>query len=137
MTELIQYYPKSSCDCYNCLYKKYKTDNGPPTNSGVRGCCPSNYYDCFSCKLFKSDIEPKNNGNYFGLNPQTLIKNYDKSFVKFTPDETSGYDRNVFASSDPRLISVPLGGQILALDSPPINEQINLNNIYTDPKMNL
>lgn len=136
MAELLQNYPKSSCNCYNCESKYYNFhENGIPTNMSVRDCNFSNYYDCDNKKLFKVQIEPRNLENYEFLNPYAISKSYDKNFIGVKGSDTKSYNNIVYTSNDPRLVSATHSGQILALDKPPINESINLDKIYTDPKM--
>ena len=135
MAELLQNYPKSSCNCYNCENKYYFSQNGIPTNMSVRDCNFSHYYDCDNKKLFKAQIEPRNLNKYEFLNPYAISKSYDKNFVGVKGSDTKSYNDTVYTSNDPRLVSATHSGQILALDKPPINESIELDKIYTDPKM--
>jgi hypothetical protein len=136
MAELLQNYPKSSCNCYNCESKFYNFhDNGIPTNMSVRDCDFSKYYDCDNKRLFKTQIEPRNLNKYEFLNPNTISKSYDKSFTGLKGSATRSYNNTVYTTNDPRLMSPNFGGEIMALDKPPINESIELDKIYTDPTM--
>ena len=135
MTELIDNHPQSSCNCYDCANKNYIFNNeGFPTNMSVRNNDFSNYYDCIDKKLFKNQIEPKNLNGYTYINPYTISKSYDKNF-QVIDDPTANKDGKVYISNDPRLISATHFGQMLELDRPPINEDVKLDEIYTNPNM--
>jgi hypothetical protein len=138
MEEINNNYPKSSCNCYNCDKNKYTIKSvGKPTSISVRECEVPNYYECYDKKLFKEQIEPRNISGFIELNPFCMNKNFDKSFEKIEcKDEClNGNPKIIYASTDPRLISPMHSGQILTLDRPPVNENIKLADIYTDPNM--
>jgi hypothetical protein len=138
MNNLIQDYPKSSCNCYKCAEKFYDiSPDGKPTNMSVRNCNFSNYYDCVDRKLFKNQIEPRSNNNYTFINPDVMTQQYDKRYIGVEPNITKSYDRTVYTTKnyDGRLISPERGGEILALDRPPISANIREKTIYTDPTM--
>jgi hypothetical protein len=136
MTDLIQNYPKSSCNCYNCDKRNYNVSNpnGIPTNMSVRNCDFSDYYNCDNQIVFKSQIEPSNKQGYNYINPEAVTNSYDKTF-QAVPANYTGFNNTVFVSNDPRLISGAHNGQILALDRPPMNAKIELDQIYLDPLM--
>lgn len=101
----------------------------------VRDCQFSPYYDCNPKRAFKDAIEPQNKSGYTLLNPQVLTNSYDTSFQKIECSTDQGGCKEVFASTDPRLISVTHGGQVLTLDRPPIVSDIKLSNMYTDKSL--
>jgi hypothetical protein len=122
-------YPKSSCNCYDCEYNDYKfPDSGYPTNMSVRNCNFSPYYNCYNKKPFKVQNEPDNLKGFTYFNPDTLT--YDNTFEQVE----CPYDKNkiVYASTDPRLVGVPQGGQVQTLDRPPVNSAIKLADIYNE-----
>ena len=132
-------YPKSSCRCYNCAQRDYNSipDAGPPSNMSVRNCNISPYYDCYDKRSFSSEIQPTLEKGYVNLNPGVATGSYDKSFEKIAcPDNLGGLCKNVYASTDPRLISSFHNGQVLTLDRPPITSEMKLNNINIDPSLN-
>lgn len=138
MTDLINNYPKSSCNCYKCGLNNYKfPKKGKPTNISVRDCEVPDYYDCYYTKEFKDQIEPRNIKGYIDLNPECIQKNYDKSFQKIECDKEclNGEKKIIYTSTDPRLISSAHNGQVLTLDRPPLTDSIKLADIYTDPSM--
>ena len=136
MAELIDNsLPQSSCNCYDCANKTYIFNNkGFPTNMSVRNNDFSNYYDCIDKKLFKSQTEPRNLKGFDYINPYTISKMYDKTFIEIK-DPGANKDGKVYTSNDPRLVSVGHFGQKLELDKPPINGAMKLDDIYTDPNM--
>jgi hypothetical protein len=138
MTDLINNYPKSSCNCYKCTLNNYNfPKKGKPTNISVRDCEIPDYYDCYYTKQFKDQIEPRNMTGFIDLNPTCVQKNYDKSFekVEYNNQFLNGEKKVVYASTDPRLVSASHNGQILALDRPAIDGSIKLADIYTDPSL--
>lgn len=136
MLDLNDNYPKSSCNCYMCTNNNYKVNKeGKPTNMSVRNCKFSKYFDCYDKKKFKEQIEPRNIKGYTNLNPYCIDKLYDKSYEKVEcPNDLDGCN-TVYASTDPRLVSSFHNGQVLTLDRPPINEDVKLCDIYTNPNM--
>jgi hypothetical protein len=137
MPNLLQNYPISSCNCYNCTTKNYGTSQEfKPTNMSVENCDFSTYYDCDNIKLFKSQIEPDDLSEYYPLNPEAISQLYDKSYEKIKASDTLSYPNDVYITNDPRLVSGAHDGQILALDRPPINGKVDLNKIYTDKDLN-
>ena len=136
MNDLIQDYPKSSCNCYNCDQKFYDiSEKGKPTNMSVRNCNFSKYYDCVDRKLFKNQIEPNNKHGYKFINPEGISQQYDKRFIGVDPKITSSYDQVVYIpkENDARIFSSTHGGEVMALDRPPISSNIREKTIYTDP----
>jgi hypothetical protein len=107
---------------------------GKPTNMSVRNSDFSPYYECYNTKFFKEQIEPRNLSGFINLNPEAIDSQYDRSFQRIScPNDK---EKTVYASTDPRLISSFHNGQILTLDTPPINGgQIKLEDIYTDPTL--
>jgi hypothetical protein len=135
MAELIDNYPQSSCNCYDCANKTYIFNNkGFPTNMSVRNNDFSKYYDCIDEKLFKSQNEPRNLKGFDYINPNTISKIYDKSFREIS-DPGANKEGKVYTSSDPRLVSPGHFGEKIDLDRPPINGAVKLDEIYTDPNM--
>lgn len=135
MTELLENYPLSSCKCYDCADKIYEFGkSGFPTNMSVRNANFSDYYDCIDRNLFKKQIEPRNLDKYQLLNPYAISKSYDNTFAPIKA-EGANQDNIVYASNDPRLISVAHNGQVLTLDRPPMNQAVKLNEVYTDPTL--
>lgn len=136
MANIIYNYPKSSCTCVDCNTKTYNFSNkGIETNLSVRDCEISPYYDCVNKRLFKFDTEPKEEIGYTYLN-KLWSSSYDPSFEKISCNNNDKGCKTVYASTDPRLIDVARGGQILTLDRPPLNSKIKLDDINTDVKLN-
>jgi hypothetical protein len=136
MADLIQDYPQSSCNCYKCSEKFYDIcNNGKPTNMSVRNCNFSKYYDCVNTKLFKNQIEPKVGDKYTFLNSEGISQQYDKRFIGIDPKITRSYDNIVYIpkENDSRIFSSTHGGEVMALDRPPISSNITEKTIYTDP----
>lgn len=138
MDNLIEKYPQSSCDCNECLttVKKGSIETtGYAGNLGVESCNVSHLYACENYNMFKSGIEPELKKDYYPLNLDALTSNYDKTYIETKPGQTLSYGSlPVFTTNDPRLLSVPLD-QVLALDSPPINGAVRLNEVYTKPEL--
>ena len=136
MSKLLQTYDQSSCNCYKCDKKIYDIPEfGNPTNMSVRDCNFSKYYDCQNTKIFKNQIEPRNNDSFNFINPDVISQQYDKRYIGVEPNITNSYDNVVYVSNDPRLVSNTHGGQILALDKPPLNANITEKTVYTDPTL--
>jgi len=106
-------YHKSSCRCYKCTQANYSnTTEGIPTNSSLLNCQTPAMFECYKNKLFRSDIEPRNENGYNLINPSVIEDNNSPNVV------------------DTRLISSLHGGQIMNLDRNPKNSGLNLNEIY-------
>ena len=132
MAQIFNNYPQSSTNSYECTKNNYVFPNGVPTNMSVRNCEFPSYYECYNSIKFKEQIEPRNIHGYTNLNPDAIADQYDDSFTRVFCEKNN---RVVYGSNDPRLISAAHNGQILALDKPPIDGQIKLEDIYTDPKL--
>lgn len=135
MNDKLYQYPESSCRCFDCDQHKYQLPTGLPSNMSVRGCQFSPYYDCNNKRVFQEVIEPQVKQGTVPLNPQVLTTSYDTSFQKFDCPNNQGDCKQVFASTDPRLISVQHGGQVLTLDIPPIVSNVKFENMYTDTSL--
>jgi hypothetical protein len=79
-------------------------------------------------RLFRSDIEPRNEHGFITLNPSVMYDNYAKDFHRLKNSQ--------YTSSDPRLISPSYGGQVLKLDNPPVETDIHLDQLATDESLN-
>jgi len=113
----------SSCNCYNCKASDFKLEKQNPKN-----CAFSPYFDCIDKLPFKNQKEPSNKIGFEFINPKAISNAYASDFYK---DKTE----DVYNSTDPRLISGGHNGQVLSLDRPPIDHQIKLSKVYTDPNM--
>lgn len=129
MANIINDYPKSSCDCYNCTKNCYEENRGYPTNMSVRGCNFPKYYECYDKVPFRYDIGPKEKSGYQYLNSDVLTDKYSPDFVPVNCPNNKTCNNPVYASSDPRLISAAHNGQVLTLDRPPINSAMKLSEI--------
>jgi hypothetical protein len=124
---------QSSCDCYNCKNNMYILEKQSPKN-----CNFSPYFECNNRLTFKNQNEPANKIGYEYLNPYATSKSLASDFYKVDcgKDPTMGNcSTTLYSSTDPRLISAAHNGQILSLDSPPIDESIKLSEVYTDPRL--
>jgi len=97
--------------------------------------CDFSKYRCSDKFVFKKRIEPRGEVGYENINPGVFENSYDKSFQRVECPDNKGGCKNVYASTDPRLISPMHGGQILTLDRPPVSSDIKLKNIYTDKNL--
>ena len=122
----------SSCDCYNCANNLYLS-----TKNYANNCDFSPYFECENKLFFKNQIEPNNkNGSTF-LNPTNISKSYASDFyaIDCSKSPIGNFNGIGYSSTDPRLISSMHNGQVLVLDKPPIDENIKLKNVYTDPRL--
>lgn len=130
-------YPKSSCNCYQCASceKILKPAEGRPSNMSTPGCSAPPYFECFDKSVFKTTILPDIDDKYIELNPEVVLNAYDQDFRKYecTYD---GITRDVYASNDPRLISIFHNGQLLTLDVPPQTDGVKLADVYDDKLTN-
>jgi hypothetical protein len=134
MANIVYNYPKSSCQCYNCTHNKYTFPlKGTPSSLSVRDCDIPNYNECYDRHQFKDGIEPAQKSGYEYLNPQVAQRSFDPEFQKFKCDDSQC--GTVYASTDPRLIDVPRS-QVMPLDAPPYNNNVKIDEIYTDSRLN-
>lgn len=126
----------SSCDCYMCN----QTCQIPPQKSYANNCDFSPYFECKNRYPFKTQNEPMNKDGYVMINPASITANYARDFYELDCSKepnTFTYPNKVYSSLDPRLISAYHNGQTLALDRHPIDTDIKLKDVYTDPRMPL
>jgi hypothetical protein len=131
---LVDKYYKSSCNCHNCTRKKYREPAGNPTNMSVRGCNFSQYYNCYDENFFRSNIEPRYKTGYESINPEVIQDKYAKNFALISENKSRlpKSCENAYISSDPRLISASHNGQVLALDRPPIDSTVCLDDLNNE-----
>lgn len=139
MQNALYTYPQSSCECYKCTNDAYNDPRqGPPNNLGVKDGY-SRYFNCAERLPFKEGIEPKplnpSDKPYFNINPKQTENKYDKTFIPVSCSKKCNGSEVTYSSSDPRLVSVAHGGQILKLDRPPLTSEVKLANVY-DESMN-
>jgi len=137
MANVVYNYPKSSCHCFNCTEKTQKCPtSGVPTNMSVRDCEFPSYYECHDRKPFRFDIEPRNEKGYVNINPSIMKSKYATDFTRVKCSGKQGCPKVQYASTDPRLISVPHSGQVLTLDRPPVDSTPVLADVATDKSLN-
>ena len=109
MTNIIYDYPLTSCN--NCNNENFPvTHMGHPTNMSVIDC---KFPETDDPKVFSKSIQPQSTTGFKNLNPQVLTENFDKNFNPVPEKqlvESCGYPQ--FYSSDPRLISVRIWGNV-------------------------
>lgn len=136
MSNELNKYPLSSCDCYKCNENNYTFPSGNPTNFSVRDCKISDYYDCYNKKIFKNQTEPEDKIGYCNLNPNVCSeKMNDQTFRPRTYGECpSNCYGTTWESMDPRLFN-SAGPSRLQLDRMPLNSSVKLNTLYNDKKL--
>lgn len=135
MANAIYDYPKSSCNCYKCTETFYSSEtNGFPTNMSIKNCETPKMFECYDSKPLYVDIEPKNENGYVNINP-VILGNYASDFQQINCLNNISCPKVQYASKDPRLVSVAHGGQVLTLDRPPLNNNVDLSQISTDTSL--
>lgn len=151
-------------ECTGCKSKNLNIHKyGVPTSLGMRNNDYKSYFIDDNYQQFKKVIEPTEWDEYIPFNKDCWKKSYHPNFDKVDARNTKSYanlydknashhenynngvlgyksTKNVYSSKefDGRLVSVPHGGEILALDHPPLYESMPVNDsIYTDSKMEL
>ena len=132
-TNIIYKYPLSSCDCADGEDKSTLSSTGNPTNMSVRNCEVSNNYER---SLFSSSIQPLPKSGFKNLNPQIITNNFSPDFTQINCSSSNSCPSNQFYSPDPRLISATHSGQILTLDTIPIESSMKLRDIATSERLN-
>ena len=121
-------YPKSSCNKCIDTYP----DSGTPCNMSVYNCNFSS--DCVKDRIFKveKNSQQQSENRYINLNPKAITNAYYKNVYEIdnTACNTKGY-----GSTHPKLISAFHNGQRLELDYPPLDPDIKLADIYTNPNL--
>ena len=121
-------YPKSSCNKCIDTYPQ----SGVPSSMSMRNCNFSS--DCVNNRLFKFEKNDYTNQDqtYTNINPRARTDAYYKNVyeIENTACGTKGY-----GSTHPKLISAFHNGQRLELDRPPLDPNILLKDVYTDPNM--
>lgn len=125
-------YPKTSCPCENCDDNKCEKPKGVRTNMSVRGCSRPGCMDCHNRVTLGGSIQPRKKHGWVQLNPQVYTDKFDPTFGKIACNQDKNCVDPSYISADPRLYSTTLGNY-LPLDRPPINGNVQLNNIY-NPK---
>ena len=126
-------YPKSSCDCYQCTYRKFEFPKGKPTNLSVPDCKVSDHFECYDRHTISTHIEPQDKSGISYINPEVYSKSYSQSFA-IQPNCYKGDSCNTcpeiqFGSWDPRTWSAT-HNQYLTFDRPPLESTPKLKNIY-------
>lgn len=123
----------SSCNPYFCNNNVYNMQKQAPRSSNF-----SPYFECNDRLKFKQQNEPMNKSGYVYINPDAVSNIYASDFEQIQPEKSPfelDYPGKVYASNDPRLISNQHNGQVMFLDTPPIDTSIKLAEIYTNPRM--
>lgn len=129
-------YPKSSCDCWKCTGNEYPRDQGAMSNLGNRGCNTSpGYYNCFYNRTFRTDVEPRVQRGKTNINPQVMTSKYATDFNLVKCPNNNQCPKEQYASHDPRLVSAAHLGQILTLDTPPLDPRTKLNTLLDDDSL--
>lgn len=132
-------YPKTSCNCFYCNKSIFPKPIGVATNSSVRGCQFSPYYECHDRSLFKTQVEPvKDFREYIILNRDVISKDkFDCTFREINPKICKGSScKNItYISSDPRLYNAATADW-LQLDRPPLITYSNIDLLSTNKELN-
>ena len=131
-TNIVYKYPLTSCDCVDGDNISQLSSQGVPTNMSVRDCDVSRN---FETPVFSQSIQPLPKSGFKNLNPQVLTDNFSEDFTQINCPPTKSCSTPQFYSPDPRLISASHNGQILTLDSPPIEFSMKLNDIPKDENL--
>lgn len=137
MANIVYNYPKSSCDCYDCVDNKYADKTGKndiQTNLSVPNCTIPKMFKCYNAKELWTDIEPIPKSGYTSLN--TLENKFSDDFQKIECGNPQSCPKVQYATKDPRLISASHGGQVLTLDRPAFSSTVKLDNVATDKSLN-
>lgn len=132
MANIIYNYPKSSCECVDCIHECTIDEKGIPTNLSVRNCKVPSCLEVANEYIFKSKIEPANETGWVTINPENETKDIDPSFSQVDCPE---YKNDVWAGTDPRLKSVARGGSVLLLDRPPVTYNIEPDKVNMDESL--
>jgi len=129
-------YPKTSCDCFQCMDGKYEPSTGTPTNLSVRDCRIPELLECnnriplnsqHDAAVEKSGLVP--------LNPDVYNDQYSKYFDEIECDCVKGCPKVQYASWDPRLYSAT-HNQYITFEHPPIEEKRKMEDIYHEKLRN-
>lgn len=107
-----------------------------PTNLFIPNCEKPSGFNFGNALVFRQDIQPQHQVGYHTLNPQVVQKKFIPGFYKAPCNNLSSCNKEVYLSNDPRLISVAHGGAVLPLDRPPLESNIQLSELNTDPTLN-
>ena len=147
-TNIVYKYPLTSCDCVDGLRTSgtelqpnsglgknisQLSSQGIPTNMSVRNCEFSNNYER---PIFSQSIQPLPKSGFQNLNPQVLTDKFSPNFTLLNCPPSQACSTPQFYNSDPRLISSSHNGQILTLDSVPIESSMKLRDIPKDERLN-
>lgn len=117
----------SFCNCFNIIEPNVDINAGTPTNLSVANCnipqfCSNNIIP------FKTETAPVEKVGFQLYNPQ--------SRMNFAPGYTKVTNGVGYQGTDPRLIDVARGGQVMILDVPPQSHEIDLSCIYNNSLKN-
>lgn len=129
MTDAINLYPLSSCVCENPK-QSYPLPSGFKSNLSFRGCATPSYFSVYNTALVQEDIEPSEKKGYNYLNKQVYSTKEEGGYTKI-PCQINSTCKDTYISPDPRLYSSTRNDYIY-LDTPPINSDVKLRNIYRD-----
>lgn len=128
MTDKVYLYPKTSCNC--ATNTKCVEAKGPRTNLSVRGCQIPKCYETNDRIFIEEKFQPQCKNGLVDLNPQVYNSKLDPSFGKIPCKQTNGCNEPSYLSQDPRLYS-STRADYLPLDSPPINGNVKLRDVYS------
>lgn len=127
MNDIINLYPNSSCDNYDC-FGKYDTEKGFKSNLSINGYKPSEYFKCYNKAEIENTEQRHENKGFVSLNPQFYTEKISKNFNLLSCKQGSCPEKT-YISQDPRLYSNALA-QYIPLDIPPITGKVELKDIY-------
>jgi hypothetical protein len=126
-SDVINFYPKSSCPTENCG-NSFPEEKGFNSSLGLPGCKKSDFFDCYNTLEFRKQIQPSHTQGYITLNPSAytskISPNFDMVDVKNKCCPPPSY-----INQDPRLFDAPRA-VYLPLDRPPANGDVRLKDIY-------
>lgn len=130
MTDIVYLYPKTSCPCGESV-EKWPLPQGQRTNLSVQGCKVPEFFEYHDRLELSNAIEPRNKQGWVEINPQVYTEKYDPTFSQVKCQTAKGCPQPSWVSADPRMY-YPQTDTYMALDRPPINGNVRLDNVYNE-----
>jgi hypothetical protein len=136
-----------SCPCNSCTElfsdKEVNLNFGKKSNLGIPDCNKRTYFDCTNKVYYKTDKEPLINPNYYygfdrvNLNDRIGLDSSPEFIEISCKKEADNCNREKVYTTpyDGRLID-PRRNITIVLDRPPLEGQVNMNDVYQDKLLN-
>jgi len=137
MTDILYNYPKSSCQSTACVKQcDPVTFEGQTTitSLGIPSCTDDSSFVCSDSVSFGTIHQPYDKKPEYKYLNGTIAQTGFASDFRRVNCKSQGNCPQVYVSTDPRLID-PRRASMIALDRPPYDSSVPMDQVYTDPTL--